>query len=215
MKKLVIYGAGGFARETAFLVGMINYTFPGAYWLLGHIVDKEYYTPNTTVGGLPLLGTEEWILNNKDICCVCAIANNEARAAIQTRLMAAGVQFETLLAPYLPIPPSAKIGVGCVLFGGVSVSVNTVLGDGVFLNSGVTVGHDAIVGNYSCVMPGSGISGGCEIGEKVYIGGHAFIVPKRKVGDGAIVAAGSVVFRNVKENTTVLGNPAKRIEALE
>lgn len=215
MKRIVLYGAGGFGRETAYLIDCINYSFPGTYWLLGFLVDKEYYEPNLTVNGYPLLGTEEWILNNKDVYCNCTIANNEARERIQKRLMAEGVQFETLIAPFLPIPPSARIGAGCVIQGNVSLSVNTVLGDGVFLNNSVTIGHDVHIGNYSAVMPGTGISGGCQIGEKVSIGGHAFIVPHKKIGEQAVIGAGSVVFRNVRAGATVLGNPAKRIECLE
>ena len=53
------------------------------------------------------------------------------------------------------------------------------------------------------------------IGNEVDIGGHAYIVPGRKVGDGAKIAAGSIVFTNVKAGTTVLGNPAKRMKGLE
>ena len=64
-------------------------------------------------------------------------------------------------------------------------------------------------------MPGTGISGGCVIGNEVDIGGHAYIVPGRKVGDGAKIAAGSIVFTNVKAGTIVLGNPAKRMKGLE
>ncbi len=215
MKRIVLYGAGGFGRETAYLIDVINYCNPGTYWFLGYLVDKEFYKPNVTINGYPLLGAEDWILNNKDVYCVCTIANNEIRERVQTTLTNKGVQFETLIAPYLPIPPSAKIGKGCVIFGNVSISVNTDIGDGVFLNTGVTIGHDVKLHNYTTIMPGTGISGECEIGEKVYIGGHAFIVPKRKVGNSAVIAAGSIVFRNVKAHTTVIGNPAKRMEALE
>ena len=64
-------------------------------------------------------------------------------------------------------------------------------------------------------MPDTGISGGCHIGNEVEIGGHAFIIPGKKVGDNAIIGAGSIVFSNVKAGTTVLGNPAKRMKAIE
>ena len=64
-------------------------------------------------------------------------------------------------------------------------------------------------------MPGTRISGGCTIGNEVNIGGAAFIIPGKKVGDGARIAAGSIVFSNVRAGTTVLGNPAKRMRELE
>ena len=64
-------------------------------------------------------------------------------------------------------------------------------------------------------MSNTGISGNCVIGEEVDIGGHAFIVPRKKIGNRAKIAAGSIVFSNVKAGTTVLGNPAKRMRELE
>ena len=39
----------------------------------------------------------------------------------------------------------------------------------------------------------------------------ATILPRIKIGNDAIIGAGSVVVRNVEENTTVFGNPAKKI----
>ena len=38
------------------------------------------------------------------------------------------------------------------------------------------------------------------------------VYPKLKVGDNAVVGAGSVVMRAVKPDTTVMGNPAKKME---
>jgi maltose O-acetyltransferase len=47
------------------------------------------------------------------------------------------------------------------------------------------------------------------IGEHVWIGGGAIILPGVTIGDGALVGAGSVVTRNVEAGTTVVGNPAR------
>ena len=47
------------------------------------------------------------------------------------------------------------------------------------------------------------------IGNDVWIGAHSTIMPGVQIGDGAIVAAGSVVTKNVESNTIVGGVPAK------
>ncbi len=48
------------------------------------------------------------------------------------------------------------------------------------------------------------------IGEHVWIGGGAIILPGVTIGDGAVIGAGSVVTRDVPAGATVVGNPARR-----
>jgi maltose O-acetyltransferase len=54
-----------------------------------------------------------------------------------------------------------------------------------------------------------------SIGDDVWIGGHSTILPGVSIGDGAVVAAGSVVTKDVKSRTMVAGNPAKFKQEIE
>ncbi len=47
------------------------------------------------------------------------------------------------------------------------------------------------------------------IKKRAWIGGGAILLPGVTIGEGAIVAAGSVVTKNVQAGTTVMGNPAR------
>lgn len=51
------------------------------------------------------------------------------------------------------------------------------------------------------------------IGANCFIGAHSIILPGVTIGDGSIVAAGSVVNRDVPANSIVAGNPAKVIRS--
>lgn len=53
------------------------------------------------------------------------------------------------------------------------------------------------------------------IGNNVWIGGHCAIIGGIKIGDNSIIAAGSVVIKDVPENTVFAGNPAKRIKDID
>ena len=215
VKNLVLFGAGGLARETIPVINAINAVKP-TYHLLGFCVEENYYTPNTMVGDYPLLGSEQWLIENKSrVVCCCAVGTPSIRARVQKKLQAEGVIFETVIAPSASIGERNKIGVGCLLSRNASISCDCTVGDGVFINGGSGIGHDVTLGDYTCMMSGVGIAGHCTVGEEVYIGGHVFITPNRRIGNRATVAAGSVVFTHVKEGTTVLGNPAKRMTALE
>lgn len=48
-----------------------------------------------------------------------------------------------------------------------------------------------------------------SIGNNVWIGGAAIILPGVTIGDNAVVGAGSVVTRDVPAGATVVGNPAR------
>ena len=53
------------------------------------------------------------------------------------------------------------------------------------------------------------------IGNDVWIGGNSTILPGVTIGDGAVVAAGAVVTKDVEPNTIVGGVPAKVIKKIE
>lgn len=48
-----------------------------------------------------------------------------------------------------------------------------------------------------------------RIGQDVWIGGGAIILPGVTIGDGAVIGAGSVVTRDVPAASTAYGNPAR------
>ena len=54
-----------------------------------------------------------------------------------------------------------------------------------------------------------------NIGENVWIGSSATILPGVTIGDNSIIAAGAVVTKDVPENTVVAGVPAKILKKLD
>ena len=54
--------------------------------------------------------------------------------------------------------------------------------------------------------------GAIKIGNDVWVGLNAIILSGVTIGDGAIIGAGSVVSRNVKDYTVVVGNPALEVK---
>lgn len=60
-----------------------------------------------------------------------------------------------------------------------------------------------------------GIAKPVTIGDDVWIGGNATILPGITIGNNVIVGAGAVVAEDIPDNTVVAGVPAKKIGDLE
>ncbi|WP_028592410.1 sugar O-acetyltransferase [Paenibacillus massiliensis] len=74
-----------------------------------------------------------------------------------------------------------------------------------------TAGHSIDPKNRN--KSGYGLS--ITIGNRVWIGGHCAILPGVTIGDNSIIAAGSIVTKDVSANTIVAGNPAKLLKHIE
>ena len=96
-----------------------------------------------------------------------------------------------------------------------------------YLAEGVKMGHFSYIGNAQ-IGANTNIGAGTitcnydgdekhatEIGEDVFIGSDTMLVAPLKIGSGARTGAGSVVTKNVAEDTLVVGMPARAIRKLE
>jgi maltose O-acetyltransferase len=70
----------------------------------------------------------------------------------------------------------------------------------------LTLGHDPQSSDFAAK------GGDVIIGDRVWIAYRAIILPSVTIGEGAVVAAGSVVTKNVEPYTIVAGNPARLIK---
>jgi sugar O-acyltransferase (sialic acid O-acetyltransferase NeuD family) len=117
--------------------------------------------------------------------------------------------------PYNLISKNASIGVinntikkGVNIMTGSVITSNCQIGKGVLINLNATIGHDSIIHDFVEICPGVNISGNCEIGKSAFIGTGAILLPSIKIGEGAIIAAGSVVIKDVPPYSMYAGNPA-------
>jgi len=104
---------------------------------------------------------------------------------------------------------------------GVDINPAARIGHGIMLDhaTGFVMGETAVIGNDCSILQGVTLGGTGKadedrhpkIGDRVLIGANASVLGNIPVGDGAKVAAGSVVLKPVPANCTVAGVPAKPV----
>ena len=68
------------------------------------------------------------------------------------------------------------------------------------------------IGNFAVIAAQVGIAGSTKIGNYVTIGGQAGISGHLKIGDNVTIAGKSGVTKNIADNSTIAGFPAKDIK---
>lgn len=112
-----------------------------------------------------------------------------------------------------------KIGENCEFFGRLFIDIDVTrpslicIGNNVVMTKGVTLlthGYDWCVFRelYGETM---GSAKSINIGNNVFIGQHAKLLPGSSIGDNCIIGVGSIVTKHLESNSIYAGNPAKFI----
>ena len=101
---------------------------------------------------------------------------------------------------------------GCNIMQGTILTNSITVGKGVLINQLSSIGHDVVLGDYTEICPNVAISGACTIGEQTFIGTGAIILPGINIGKNVSVGAGAVVTKDLPDNCTAVGTPAKIIK---
>lgn len=209
MKDIVIIGAGGFAREVAWLIEDINKK--KQQWNLLGFIDDNIKLQKKEINGYKVIGTiEDYQKMSDEIYSVIAIGNGSIRKEIVNKLK--NKKFGVLIHPNILISNTVSIKEGTIICAGNIITVNIAIGKHVILNLASTIGHDVILRDFSTICPGVNLSGNTIVGEESIIGTGAAVIQGVKIDNKSIVGAGSVIIRDIPNNCTVVGNPGKIIK---
>lgn len=223
-KKLIIMGAGAFARETLWAVNEPKEGF-GSYSVIGFLDDDLSKTNTPVLPGsagiitrnLKILGSLDSLLNSgfTDFEYILpAIGTTDIKKIFTERILKYNCKLPgPVIHRSVEIGHDNIIGDGTIIAANSSITCNISIGRQVNINLNCTVGHDVIIEDYCNLSPDVNLSGNVHLSEGVTIGTGAVILPKVKIGSWSIIGAGTVVTKDIPPFSTAVGIPARIIKS--
>jgi sugar O-acyltransferase (sialic acid O-acetyltransferase NeuD family) len=214
MKDIVIIGAGGFAREVAWLIEDIN-SKDNLWNLIGYI-DENVNNKGIDLNGYYVLGGfKDLTVRDNEIYYVCAVGDTLSRKELSIKAESIGLKPAILIHPSVMMSKHVVIGDGTIICCSNIITVNVQIGKHVIINLDCTIGHDAVIKDYVTILPSVNVSGAVILSEGSNIGTGSAIIQGKRIGENSIIGAGSVVVKDIPENCTAVGVPAKVVKSNE
>jgi sugar O-acyltransferase (sialic acid O-acetyltransferase NeuD family) len=161
---------------------------------------------------LTYLGKESEVINKlKKFDYFACVGHNGIREKIHNQLS------QYLGNPINAIHPSAVISASVKMGNGIMIAANSTinplseLGIGVICNTSSSIDHECIIGDFVHIAPGAVLCGNVKVGRSSFIGANSVIRQGITIGNNVIIGAGTVVIKDIPDNTTVIGNPARKL----
>lgn len=208
MKDILVFGAGGFGMEVAFLIEDCNQQEP-RWNMLGYLDDAPEKW-GAAIYGYTVLGGREWLANQTRECCLAlAVADPQARRMLAEEVFRGKVEFPALIHPSVIMSRAVAVGEGTIICAGSILTVEIALGRHVHINPGCTIGHEVTMEDYVTLYPGVNVAGRVTLRSGASLGTGCQVVQGLEIGSHAFLGAGSVAIRDVPPGAVAAGCPAQ------
>lgn len=208
MKHLIIIGAGGMGR-TMYDLARESIGYDTQYDVRGFIDDNtsaldkfENYPPVIA----PIQGYQP----KENEIFICSIGGTVRKKCME-EIISKGGEFLTMIHSTARIGTNVQIGEGTIVGAFTTIGADAKVGKYNLIQSYTVIGHDSMLGDWNRIDTHVTLVGGTVVHNEADIHTSAMISHNVTIENNARVAACSFVIRRVKEGTTVMGNPAKKL----
>lgn len=211
--RVLIIGAGGHAQVVADIL-LRRYEQGAGIRPVGYLDDSPHLFGKDLLG-IPVVGAVVSCSTVPHDAVVIAIGENRTRARIFHILKQQGERFVNAIHPAAVVAPDVRLGEGIVICAGVVVNPYATIGDNVILNTCCSVDHHGKIEEHVHIAPGTHLGGNVHIETGAFIGIGSAIIPRRCIGQWAVVGAGAAVTTDIPAFATAVGVPARVIKRRE
>jgi sugar O-acyltransferase (sialic acid O-acetyltransferase NeuD family) len=201
---LIILGAGNVGAFIAYNLPL----FDGDYHLMGFL-DDDSDKHGKLVAGYKVLGNIE-LLNDfpPGTAVVVCVASPMVRKKIVERIQSKDYHFPNFIASHAWISNAVTLGKGVIIYPGVAVNYESMIGDFVIINMNCGIGHNTTLTDYCTLAPGVNTAGFTYLEECVDAGIGACTRQNVRIGKNSVVSGEAMVLTDVPENSLAIGIPA-------
>lgn len=200
--KLFIYGASGAGLEVYDLAERTG-KYEAIYLIDDFQEEADYYGTKR----IHFSSCEEYMEGASEF--IISVGEPSARALLRERVQAQGYRLATLIDPSVVLSKTAVVESGCIINAHSVISSRAHLHENCYIGFHVVVGHDACIDEDTIVCPMATVGSGSHVGREAFLGLNSSMKERVNIGDRAIVGMGSMAFRDVASDCTVVGNPAR------
>jgi len=208
-ERFAVVGAGGHAKV------VVDALLASGREVLGFYDDNPVLLGAEPIPGVKVLGDTKDLrggLEKVKGVVILAVGENRIRCRLSRRL---SVPYGVACAPSAVLGRGVRVGKGSMILPSATVNIDTVIGEHVILNTSSSIDHDCTIGDLVHIGPGAHLGGDVVVGEGTFIGLGSSVIPGIRIGRWSVIGAGAVVTKDIPDNCTAVGVPAKVIKTRE
>lgn len=209
-KNILLIGGGGHCKSV--LDSLLE---SDEYSQIGIIDTKQ--SMGNAVMGIPVIGCDDDIKDLFDqgyrhaFITLGSIGSPFLRVRLHDMLNEIGFEMPSIMDTTACISKNASLESGVFVGKRAVINAGALIKKCAIINTGAIIEHDCLIGEFAHIAPGAVIGGGVKIGQRTHIGSNTAVRQQIKIGEDSIIGMGSVVTKDIGDNVTAYGNPAREI----
>lgn len=199
-KPHIIIGAGGHASV---LIDALKYFKVN---LIGYVALEK---SETSFIEHSYLGDDNFVLNYRPeevvlINGIGSLPDYNIRWNISKKFRDLKYEFSQVIHPSVILSQNTQIDSGVQIMANSVIQTGVKLGHDTIINTSCSIDHDCNIYKNCHIGPGTICSGGVKIKENVHVGTGSTIIQNINIGAGSIIAAGSIIHKDIPKHTKYL-----------